>query len=88
MPSPLEAQPALPPVTSAQPIRSAMDKALSDTLAKLPPSSGRGFVQVDATNTGARVEGAVRAGGVRVAGWVGWVRHASPEAGVRARWDF
>lgn len=87
MPSPLEV--ALPPVTSAQPIRSSMDKALTDTLAKLPPSGGRGLVQLDVTTTGARGELAVRVGrGVTAAAWAGLAWGQNAEAGARVHWRF
>lgn len=79
----------LPPVTSAAPIRASMDRQLSETLARLPPSSGRGFVTVDATNTGTRVEGAFRIRhGFDVGGWIGKARGQSAEWGTRASWRF
>jgi hypothetical protein len=86
MPSPLE---SLPQVTSAQPIRSSMDRALAETLAKLPPSSGRGFVEATITNTGIRAEGAARIGkGLDAGGWVGRAHGSTWEYGARARWRF
>jgi hypothetical protein len=72
-----------PPVTSTAPIRASIDKALIETLAKLPASS-RGRLEVTVTNTGARLEVAHRINRVVTAtGWAGLAWGQALEFGAR-----
>ena len=93
---PTDPQPALPvPSTRVvrlgdlKPISASMDKALADVMAKLPPSSGRGFVAVTGATTGLRAEVGHRfASSWAVAGWAGLAKGHGVEAGftLEGRW--
>jgi len=73
-------------VSSSAPITASLDKALADTLEKLPPSTGRGFAEATVTTTGARVEVGHRlSSSWAVSGWAGLAWGQSAEAGVRVR---
>lgn len=72
-----------------RPISDFLDKQLRETLEKLPPSSGRGFLEASVTTDGAQVEVGSKLGPRwAVSGWAGlqWKGHPIAGARVKGSW--